>query len=217
MPPRSPAPGPPSSPPDPAPSDEDVRRTAAAAARPRRHSRRSACCATSTSAMRPATTPRCARPCAGHEAAVIHGIHALAVAAARDEQLRYATAAFDPVLLPTRTRSAGGNAEPGDAQRRRVVDAGSRTRPARQGARGRAARSWFELDRAAALPRSVAAPAPARHLPGDRSPARRPGAERGLHGGLGGPVGGAGTPRRGGDVPRRRSAAGRRQLRLNGR
>ena len=44
----------------------------------------------------------------GHEAAVIHGIHALAVAAARDEQLRHATAAFDPVLLPTRTAPPAG-------------------------------------------------------------------------------------------------------------
>jgi UDP:flavonoid glycosyltransferase YjiC (YdhE family) len=44
----------------------------------------------------------------GHEAAVIHGIHALAVAAARDEQLRHATAVFDPVLLPTRTAPPAG-------------------------------------------------------------------------------------------------------------
>ncbi|HET7686070.1 MAG TPA: glycosyltransferase [Candidatus Limnocylindria bacterium] len=44
----------------------------------------------------------------GHEAAVIHGIHALAVAAARDEGLRHATVTFDPVLLPTRTAPPAG-------------------------------------------------------------------------------------------------------------
>ena len=44
----------------------------------------------------------------GHEVAVIHGIHALAVAAARDEGVRYATAVFDPVLLPTRTAPPAG-------------------------------------------------------------------------------------------------------------
>ena len=44
----------------------------------------------------------------GHDAAVIHGIHALAVAAARDEGIPYATAAFDPVLLPTATSPPAG-------------------------------------------------------------------------------------------------------------
>jgi UDP:flavonoid glycosyltransferase YjiC (YdhE family) len=44
----------------------------------------------------------------GHGAAVIHGIHALAIAAARDEGIRHATAAFDPVLLPTATAPPAG-------------------------------------------------------------------------------------------------------------
>ncbi|HET9878659.1 MAG TPA: glycosyltransferase [Candidatus Limnocylindria bacterium] len=44
----------------------------------------------------------------GHEVAVVHGIHALAVAAARDEGVRFATAVFDPVLLPTRTAPPPG-------------------------------------------------------------------------------------------------------------
>lgn len=44
----------------------------------------------------------------GHEVAVIHGIHALAVAAARDEGVRHATAVFDPVLLPTRSAPPAG-------------------------------------------------------------------------------------------------------------
>lgn len=44
----------------------------------------------------------------GHEVAVIHGIHGLAVAAARDEAVRFATAVFDPVLLPTGTAPPPG-------------------------------------------------------------------------------------------------------------
>ncbi len=37
----------------------------------------------------------------GHDLVVLHTIHSLAHAAALDENLRWATAAFDPVLLPT--------------------------------------------------------------------------------------------------------------------
>ncbi len=37
----------------------------------------------------------------GHDLVLLHGIHALAQAAAMDLDLRWATAAFDPVLLPT--------------------------------------------------------------------------------------------------------------------
>jgi UDP:flavonoid glycosyltransferase YjiC (YdhE family) len=92
----------------PSTTDEDVRRTAAAAA-----------AASNPLAqvgvlrdfhLRDATGHHAALRDAlrGHEAAVIHGIHALAVAAARDEQLRYATAAFDPVLLPNRTAPPAG-------------------------------------------------------------------------------------------------------------
>jgi UDP:flavonoid glycosyltransferase YjiC (YdhE family) len=89
-------------------TDEDVRRTAAAAA------------ATSSPLAQvgvlrdfhlrdaPGHHAELREALRGHEAAVIHGIHALAVAAARDEQLRYATAAFDPVLLPTRTAPPAG-------------------------------------------------------------------------------------------------------------
>ncbi|HET6379435.1 MAG TPA: nucleotide disphospho-sugar-binding domain-containing protein [candidate division Zixibacteria bacterium] len=44
----------------------------------------------------------------GHDLVLLHGIHALAQAAARDARLRWATAVFDPVLLPTRTRPPAG-------------------------------------------------------------------------------------------------------------
>jgi UDP:flavonoid glycosyltransferase YjiC (YdhE family) len=44
----------------------------------------------------------------GHDLVVLHGIHALAEAAARDEGLAYVTAAFDPVLLPTSTAPPAG-------------------------------------------------------------------------------------------------------------
>ncbi|HEU5326413.1 MAG TPA: glycosyltransferase [Candidatus Limnocylindria bacterium] len=39
----------------------------------------------------------------GHDLVVLHGIHALAHAAALDENLPWVTAVFDPVLLPTAT------------------------------------------------------------------------------------------------------------------
>jgi sterol 3beta-glucosyltransferase len=44
----------------------------------------------------------------GHDLVLLHGIHSLAEAAARDASLRYATAVFDPVLLPTREHSPAG-------------------------------------------------------------------------------------------------------------
>jgi sterol 3beta-glucosyltransferase len=44
----------------------------------------------------------------GHDLVVLHVIHALAEAAARDEGLAYVTAAFDPVLLPTSTAPPAG-------------------------------------------------------------------------------------------------------------
>jgi len=44
----------------------------------------------------------------GHDLVVLHGIHSLAEAAARDLGLRWATAVFDPVLLPTATRPPAG-------------------------------------------------------------------------------------------------------------
>ena len=44
----------------------------------------------------------------GHDLVVLHGIHTLAEAAARDAQLAWATAVFDPVLLPTRTAPPAG-------------------------------------------------------------------------------------------------------------
>lgn len=44
----------------------------------------------------------------GHDLVVLHGIHSLAEAAARDSGVRYATAVFDPVLLPTREHSPAG-------------------------------------------------------------------------------------------------------------
>jgi UDP:flavonoid glycosyltransferase YjiC (YdhE family) len=44
----------------------------------------------------------------GHDLVVLHGIHALAHAAAIDAGLRWATAVFDPVLLPTGTAPPPG-------------------------------------------------------------------------------------------------------------
>ncbi len=53
---------------------------------------------------------------AGQDLAVIHGIHSLAQAAARDAGIRWATAVFDPVLLPTATAPPAGmpNLGPGN-------------------------------------------------------------------------------------------------------
>ncbi|HEX6139275.1 MAG TPA: glycosyltransferase [Candidatus Limnocylindria bacterium] len=45
---------------------------------------------------------------AGHELVVLHGIHSLAEAAVRDIGARWATAVFDPVLLPTATAPPAG-------------------------------------------------------------------------------------------------------------
>jgi UDP:flavonoid glycosyltransferase YjiC (YdhE family) len=44
----------------------------------------------------------------GGDVVVLHGIHSLGEAAARDAGLRWATAVFDPVLLPTGTRPPPG-------------------------------------------------------------------------------------------------------------
>ncbi|HEY7332452.1 MAG TPA: glycosyltransferase [Candidatus Limnocylindria bacterium] len=44
----------------------------------------------------------------GHDLVLLNGYHSLAVAAARDLGLRWATAVFDPVLLPTATRPPAG-------------------------------------------------------------------------------------------------------------
>lgn len=44
----------------------------------------------------------------GHDLVLLHGIHSLAEAVARDLGLRWATAVFDPVLLPTGTRPPAG-------------------------------------------------------------------------------------------------------------
>jgi sterol 3beta-glucosyltransferase/vancomycin aglycone glucosyltransferase len=44
----------------------------------------------------------------GHDLVLLHGIHSLAEAVARDAGLRWATAVFDPVLLPTGTRPPPG-------------------------------------------------------------------------------------------------------------
>lgn len=45
---------------------------------------------------------------AGHDLAVIHGVHSLAQAAATDAEVPFATAVFDPVLLPTATAPPAG-------------------------------------------------------------------------------------------------------------
>lgn len=92
----------------------------------------------------------------GHEVAVIHGIHALAVAAARDEVVRHATAVLDPVLLPTRTAPPPG-----------VPGMGSLNGLA-----------WWMLDRAlaghdralAAVLRAAGSTSTGQHLFRDRSP-----------------------------------------------
>jgi UDP:flavonoid glycosyltransferase YjiC (YdhE family) len=44
----------------------------------------------------------------GHDLAVIHGVHSLAQAAALDAGVSFATAVFDPVLLPTATAPPAG-------------------------------------------------------------------------------------------------------------
>jgi len=53
----------------------------------------------------------------GHDLVLLHGIHALAQAAALDENLRWATAVFDPVLLPTATAPPPGMPSVGPANR----------------------------------------------------------------------------------------------------
>ncbi len=45
---------------------------------------------------------------AGHDLVVVHGIHSLAQAAATDAGARWASAVFDPVLLPTRSAPPAG-------------------------------------------------------------------------------------------------------------
>jgi UDP:flavonoid glycosyltransferase YjiC (YdhE family) len=45
---------------------------------------------------------------AGHDLVVLHGIHSLAEAVTRDLGVRYATAVFDPVLLPTSSAPPAG-------------------------------------------------------------------------------------------------------------
>ena len=53
----------------------------------------------------------------GHDLVLLHGIHALAHAAALDENLRWATAVFDPVLLRTATAPPPGMPSLGPANR----------------------------------------------------------------------------------------------------
>lgn len=53
----------------------------------------------------------------GHDLVLLHGIHALAHAAALDGGLRWATAVFDPVLLPTATAPPPGMPSLGPANR----------------------------------------------------------------------------------------------------
>ena len=53
----------------------------------------------------------------GHDVVVLHGIHALAHAAVLDLGLRWATAVFDPVLLPTATAPPAGMPHLGPANR----------------------------------------------------------------------------------------------------
>ena len=53
----------------------------------------------------------------GHDLVLLHGIHALAHAAVLDEGLPWATAVFDPVLLPTATAPPPGMPSLGPANR----------------------------------------------------------------------------------------------------
>ncbi|HYI65456.1 MAG TPA: glycosyltransferase [Candidatus Limnocylindrales bacterium] len=53
----------------------------------------------------------------GHDIVVLHGIHALAHAAVLDDGLRWATAVFDPVLLPTGSAAPAGMPNLGPANR----------------------------------------------------------------------------------------------------
>ena len=53
----------------------------------------------------------------GHDLVLLHGIHALAHAAVLDDGLRWATAVFDPVLLPTATAPPPGMPSLGPANR----------------------------------------------------------------------------------------------------
>jgi sterol 3beta-glucosyltransferase len=53
----------------------------------------------------------------GHDFVLLHGIHALAQAAAIDERLRWATVMFDPLLLPTASAPPPGMPSLGPANR----------------------------------------------------------------------------------------------------
>ena len=53
----------------------------------------------------------------GHDLVLLHGIHSLAEAAARDLDMRWASAVFDPVLMPTSTAGPAGMATLGPANR----------------------------------------------------------------------------------------------------
>ena len=53
----------------------------------------------------------------GHDIVLLHGIHALAHAAVLDDGLRWATAVFDPVLLPTGSAAPAGMPNLGPANR----------------------------------------------------------------------------------------------------
>ena len=99
---------------------------------------RSPSCGTSTLPMGRRTIAASASCCRGHDIVLLHGIHALAHAAAIDEGLAWATVIFDPVLLPTASAPPPGMPNLGPANRRGVVDA--RSGPgARQPAAGRRA------------------------------------------------------------------------------
>ena len=76
----------------------------------------------------------------GHDIVLLHGIHALAHAAAIDEGLAWATVIFDPVLLPTASAPPPGMPNLGPANRRGVVDA--RSGPGATAAGRRAGACW---------------------------------------------------------------------------
>ena len=92
----------------PATTADDVRRTAAEAAR--RTSPLDQVAVLRDFHLRDAAAHyrRLAGVLPGHDLAIVHGIHSLAEAAARDSGLPWASAVFDPVLLPTASAPPSG-------------------------------------------------------------------------------------------------------------
>ena len=128
------------------------------------------------------------RSCRGHDLVVLHGIHTLAEAAARDAGLAWASAAFDPVLLPTATAPPAGMPSLGPLNRLEwwVLDRMLRRQDKPLRAALEAAGSALGT-RGHHVPRTIAATAPGRLLTAYRAAAGRSGAKHPLHRRLGRP------------------------------